>query len=263
MRFPLLALALLLLPAHADKLAVAVDPSLREVAQTLAQLWADRHEDTNVELSVADVGTLKTELAKTTDWDVVVVPGQAQVQEWVKNKVLAADSLKYPARNPLVILGRNPLVTDEELSWTDLVEQEWRSFAAAAPATSGSGPLIESLLTKRHLWDGVKPLLQRVPTEKAALLAVQSQKVDAAFLYASQVREVKLAGYRIYHLEGEDACSVLYTAGVVSTSKQGVLAREFIDLLVSAAARPAWTGAGFDVGGPGVDIGLRQGSPAP
>jgi molybdate transport system substrate-binding protein len=254
----LLLLALAVFPLRADKLNVAVETSLRDVAKDLAQLWADGHEDTDVELSVTSLTGLQAELAKNSSgWDVVIVPGDALIQSLAKNKLLAADSLKYPARNHLVLWGRNPLVTDEELDWDDLFEQEWRAVAVGDLEKTATGKLAQNLLEKHKLWDSLKPLVKTVPVERAALDLVRAGKVDAAFLWASDARNFKQAGWRAYALEGADVRSVLCGAGIVSGSSQATMAREFLELLVSAQARPVWGAAGFDVGGTGVNLGLR------
>lgn len=110
-----------------------------------------------------------------------------------------------------------------------------RRIAVGDPAAVPAGVYARQYLERRGLWSAIQPKLLPLANVRAALNAVESGGADAGIVFESDAvasRGVDLA----FVVDTPDAPSILYPAAVVSRSRNGAAAAEFLRFLQGSEA---------------------------
>lgn len=228
--------------------AIIADSSLKEVLPALAQAWQDSL-DTNPQISITltNAGTMRARIEAGTGWDLAIGADVGDMKEMTDKGLLLGPDQRSLARNTLVLLGRQPLVKDDELDWFDLVGTEWKKVALGSPDMVASGRVALRALQKHELATNEnKKVFVFAATEKAALQLALQQQADAVFVYRTDATTASVPGFELFPLKTEDAPPVFYTAAVFRLAQNQALARAFLTFCGSEAARPIWTKYGFE-----------------
>lgn len=229
-------------------LSVGVDSSLRGVMQDLAQAWADSQDQGKVELSVANLATLRSQLEKGSDLDVAIIPNKTEAQALVDHGKLLNASQKQIASNTLVALGRKPLVASDEQDWFELIGNEWKRITIPGVGLTGSGKAAQAALQKHGLWEDVKTVVQSTSNETTAVDFARRNETDVVFAWSTDIPAQGIEGFQVFKIDSKDYPPMLYIASIVAATQKTALAKEFISFLVSDAALPIWKKWGFLVG---------------
>jgi molybdate transport system substrate-binding protein len=228
--------------------SIIADSSLKAVLQELAQTWADSLDSSpQVPITLTNAGTMRAKIEAGATWDVAIGADVDDMKEMTDKGLLLEANQQSLARNTLVLLGRTPLVKNDDLDWFDLVGTEWKKVALGNPDLVTSGRLARRALQRHDLVnDDTKSVFAYAPTEKAALALAERQQADAVFLYKTDAAGASLPGFDLFPLKTEDAPPVFYTAAIFHLAQNPALARAFITYCASEPARAIWTKYGFE-----------------
>lgn len=139
----------------------------------------------------------------------------------------------------LVVAARSTLK-----SFADLGTANVRRIAIGDPAAVPAGVYARRFLEATGAWARLEPKIVPSANVRAALTAVQNGSVDAAFVYATDVRlapQLHVAAT----VAGAGAPRIVYPGCVVKSARQPAAAARFLQFLRSPAALAIFSRHGF------------------
>ena len=237
-------------PPGTKSITIVADPSLKRVMADLVQDWADSVDDkVQVIVQFANSGVVTDKLPGGTPWDLVISSDIPGMQELTSRGLLVHDGQQTLARNQIEIMGRHPLIPDDDLSWEELIRKEWRHVVIANPETSQLGKAAEFALKKHDLVDEdrMKEQFKLVANDNMLIPETMKTQSDAVFVYQTDAQSVTMTGFEPFPITGEDALPVLYVGAMTSTAKENQLCSDFITYCLSDKARETWKKYGFQL----------------
>jgi len=128
----------------------------------------------------------------------------------------------------------------------DLLKPDVKRIALAEPSSVPVGVYTAKYLTDEGLWERVKAKIIPVQDVRATLASVESGNLDAGFVYKTDAvisKKVKI----VYEVPIDKGPKITYPAAIVKESKHKDAARDFMNYLVSPAAKPVFQKYGFIV----------------
>jgi len=188
-QFLLILLLLLPLSARAEAIHLAAAASLRELATEAAATFERLHPEHRVLVNSASSGTLARQIVAGAPADLFIAANPQWLDDLVAQELVAADAPVPWASNRLVLVGRGPLLAE-------LGKVRGLSLLAiGTPDSVPAGRYARSLLEQAGLYRDLE-LGQRLVLTKdvrQALLYAEQGAVDAAIVYASDVRLLRKA----------------------------------------------------------------------
>ena len=129
-----------------------------------------------------------------------------------------------------------------------------KRLALADPAAVPAGVYAKAWLEKAGLWKAVEPKVVPALDVRAALSAVEAERVDAGVVYATdaaQSKKVRVA----FEVPEAEAPRIVYPVAALAKGKAPEAGRAFVRFLQTDAARKVFARHGFQV--PGVEAGKR------
>jgi molybdate transport system substrate-binding protein len=170
---------------------------------------------------------------------------EAKMDDLEKKGLLLPATRRSLLSNLLVII----VATSSTLapkSPSDLTKPEYKKLALAEPQTVPAGIYAREYLQKLGLWDAIKDKV--VPTEnvRAALAAVESGNLEAAFVYKTDAlisKKVKTA----VEIPANEGPKISYPVAVLKSSREPERAKKFAEYLGGPEARSIFERFGFMV----------------
>lgn len=240
MKFLLLILSLLAVPARAADLTVFAAASLTDALEEIGTAY-ERAGGGKVALNLGASSTLARQIQEGAPADLFLSADEAKMDALEKRGLILAGTRRSVLSNTLVIVV--PADTPSKIaSPKDLAGV--RTLALAEPQSVPAGLYAREYLTRLGLWDKVAGKV--VPTEnvRAALAAVEAGNADAAIVYKTDAgisKRVKVA-CEVPLAEGP---KISYPFAVVAESKQKAAAKRFLAYLESEPALAVFRKHGF------------------
>lgn len=216
------------------ELHVFAAASLTDVMTVLGEAYEQRYPETRVVISVAASSLLARQIAQGAPADVFL----AAHPEWM-------DFLQARAK---LADGPFPLVANE-IVWVGAARgnvqqqgQPVQRLALADPDHVPAGRYAREALTCTGQWEGLAERVIPMLDVRAALLAAQTGSVDAAVVYATDVRDPSLPLANVA-FPAECQPEIIFEAAQIS---EHAAAAHFLGFLRGEAQRAAWVQFGFD-----------------
>lgn len=194
-----------------------------------------------VVFNFAGSNVLARQIVNGAPVDVFVSADEAQM-EIVQSAGFITPGSRVPiVRNKLVLVvaARSTLK-----SFADLGTANVRRIAIGDPAAVPAGVYARRFLEATGAWARLEPKIVPSGNVRAALTAVQNGSVDAAFVYATDVRlapQLHVAAT----VAGAEAPRIVYPGCVVKSARQPAAAARFLQFLRSPAAQAIFSRHGF------------------
>lgn len=164
--------------------------------------------------------------------DVFVSADTATMDLLRKKELIVADTIRIVTSNQLVVIipKKSPLVFAKS---SDLLSAN--RIAIANPESVPAGIYAQYWMTEEGIWAGAKPKIIPLQNVRAALLAVETENVDAGIVYrtdAQSSRKVRI----VLSPDAEKTRAIEYPAALVTGSRQKASARRFLEFLISEKA---------------------------
>jgi molybdate transport system substrate-binding protein len=245
--------AVILLAAHPAGLAargaaaggqvlVSAAASLTDAVTVIADDY-ERATGTHVVLNFGPSSGLARQIVNGAPVDLFLSADEAQMNAVERAGLLQARTRVDLLANQLVVVmpqgHAHPLASPRDLTATSV-----RRIALADPAAVPAGVYAREYLASLHLWADIQPKVVPTLDVRAALAAVDSGNVDAAFVYrtdASIAPRVVIV-FRVPLAQGPH---IVYPAAIVKGAPHPGQARDFFAYLRGPQARAVFARFGF------------------
>jgi molybdate transport system substrate-binding protein len=222
-----------ILHTSAADLHVSAAASLTDAMKEIGENF-EKQSGVHVSLNFGASNLLARQIEEGAPADIFVSADEAKMDQLQKDGLIDPSSRPDLLGNSLVIVA--PADSSLTIATTaDLIKPEIRKIALADPAAVPAGIYAREFLTHEALWEKLKAKV--VPTEnvRAALAAVESGNVDAAFVYKTDAAISKRV--RVIHSVPEkDAPAISYPIAILKESKNRGEAEQFEHYLQSPPA---------------------------
>lgn len=230
--------------ATQQELLVSGATSLKEPLQQIGALFEQRHPEVKVVLNLGASGVLQQQIERGAPVDVFISAAPKQMDD-LQTKGLILDETRHMLAANVVVLIKSAGLRLDLTSFKDLAKPEIKRIAIGNPRTVPAGQYAEEILTNLRLWDLLQPKLILTESVRQALVYVVRGEVEAALVYTTDARSAAREVEVVATAPQNSHRPVVYQAAVVKTSKQGSLARAFVDLALSDAGQQILTSHGF------------------
>jgi molybdate transport system substrate-binding protein len=231
-------------PAAGQELTLSVAISMREAVETLGRSFTGRRPGVTLRYNVGGSGDLQKQIEAGAPIDVFVSAATRQMDELERNGLIVPGTRRAFARNVLVVV--KPADSGRDLTAVaDLLDGRVTRVAIGNPKTVPAGQYAQESLRAQGVWDRLSPKLVFGENVRQVLEYVARGEVDAGFVYAT---DLPVAGARVREAfrPGEETYPpVVYPVAVVAGSRQGALARAFVELLTGAEGQTLLRRLGF------------------
>jgi molybdate transport system substrate-binding protein len=218
--------------------AASLTDALKEIGTAYEQQSGDK-----LQFDFGASSTLARQIEEGAPGDLFLSADEAKMNTLEQKSLLVSGTRRSLLSNLLVII----VPADAQLvpkSAAELTKPEYKKIALAEPTTVPAGIYAQEYLRQLGLWDSVKQKV--VPTEnvRAALAAVESDNVEAGFVYKTDAllsKKVKVA-VEISKAEGP---KISYPLAVLKSSKDPERAKRFAEYLAGPEAREVFRKFGF------------------
>lgn len=242
MRTVLLALLLALaLPAHAaGKVLVFAAASTTDALQELGKAFTKEQGHT-VEFAFGASSDLARQAVAGAPADVFLSADLAKMEQVEKAGLIQAGSRVELLSNRMVVV----VPVDSKLKVASAAELRGvKRLALADPAAVPAGLYAKTWLEKAGVWKEVEPRVVPVLDVRAALAAVEADRVDAAVVYATDAALSKHVRVALTVPE-EEGPRVVYPVAALSKGKGSAAGLAFVRFLQGDAARKVFERYGF------------------
>ncbi len=243
--FIVIALAILPLvatPAHASlkrnsstTLTIFAASSLGQTFTTIGKAFEAKNRDVSVQFSFLASSTLATQLNAGAPADVFA---SASVSDMAAVKLLVPDTTIFTANRVVLATPRGNNFHINKIIDLNKRGLKWIQCAPIVPcgAAANAAMASEGRITS-------KPVSLE-PKVSSVVAKLVNGEVDAAIIYHSDYVANK-GVLREIRFKSAQAATTQYPIGVVKTSSQSVLAKRFVEMVLSAYGRKILAEAGF------------------
>ena len=230
--------------ACADEILVSAAASLTDVLKEIAAGYQAKSKHT-VRFNFGPSNGLARQIEEGAPADIFFSADLLQMYNLDKNGRLEQGTRKNLLSNQLVIVAP----ADSKIAISsprDLLKPDIKRIALAEPSSVPVGVYAAKYLTDEGLWEQVKAKIIPVQDVRATLASVESGNVDAGLVYKTDAaisKKVKIS----YEVPIDKGPKITYPAAIVKESKHKDAARDFVNYLVSPAAKAVFRKYGFVV----------------
>ena len=236
--------ALLMMPilhTSAADLHVFAAASLTDAMKAIGEHF-QKQSGVRVSFNFGASSLLARQIEEGAPADIFVSADEAKMDQLQKDGLIDSGTGDLLGNSLVIVAPADSSLTIGTTA--DLLKPEIRKIALADPAAVPAGIYAREFLTHEALWEKLKAKV--VPTEnvRAALAAVESGNVDAAFVYKTDAaisHRVRI----IHAVQEKDAPAISYPIAVLKESKNRGAAEQFEHYLQSPPATEVFERSGF------------------
>jgi molybdate transport system substrate-binding protein len=231
-------------PARADEILVAAAASLTDALEEIGISY-QRTSKHRLNFTFGSSSMLARQIEEGAPADIFFSADLAQMNSLEKNGRLEPGARKNFLSNQLVII----VPADSRLtilSPRDLLKPGIKKIALAEPASVPVGVYSSTYLHSEGLWEKVKGKIVPVLDVRATLASVESDNVEAGFVYKTDAaisKKVRVA----YELPIDRGPRITYPVAILKDSRKKAAARNFMNYLLGPEGRKVFRTYGFTV----------------
>lgn len=236
-----LALACFAHSAMAQEILVSAASSLTEAFRSIGKAFEAQHAGAKVTFNFAASDVLVTQILKGAPADVFASADRKAMSRAEEAHALVPGTRRDFAANALVLVvpsGEKP-----PSALADLTQERFGKIVVGSPQTVPAGRYAKEALDAAHLWTPLEPRLVFAQNVRQVLDYVARREAGAGFVYATDAAimpdKVTVA------FDVATSTPVRYPIAVLQGSKNGTLARAFVDYVASDAGQQILRKAGF------------------
>lgn len=226
----------------AATITVSAAASLKDVFQEIGLKFEQAHQGQRVDFNFGGSGSLLQQIRNGAPVDVFASADLKNMQDANDGGFLQHNRQTSFVKNELVLIV--PAASTLKLeSLNDLQNKAVKRLAIGNPSSVPAGRYTETALKKAGLDETLKNKTVYTQNVRQALEYVANANVEAGFVYGTDARiladKVKVA----FNVDLEKP--VIYPIAVLKDSKEPVLARQFVDYVLSEESRVIFDKYGF------------------
>jgi molybdate transport system substrate-binding protein len=247
--FRAMVLALVLcLPVStlAQPLMVSAAVSVKDAVTEIGHGFAAGRPGVTVLYNWGASGELQKQIEAGAPIDLFISAAARQMDELERRGLLVPGTRRVFARNVITVV--KPSGSHVDIAGpADLGQAKVARIVIGNPRTVPAGQYAEESLRALGLWERVRPKLILAENVRQALDYVARGEVDAGFVYATDAATRGQAVREAFRPAADTYRPIVYPVAVVTGSRQPVLARAFLDVLVSPEGQAVLGRHGFPV----------------
>jgi molybdate transport system substrate-binding protein len=215
---------------------------LKDALPEVAELYRRQHPGTKVSFNFAGAGTLQKQVEQGAPADVVIFPGERQMNALEKEGLIDRTTRKKILADKLVLI--TPKGGEKVKGFADLASPGVGKVAIGDPATVPAGEWAKETLVNLGLWDKVQPKLVLAKDVQQVKAYVETGSVDAGLVWRSTAvasPKVRIAA----EAPAKAHRPIFFTGAVVGSSKEKETALDFLNYLASPEAAAVFARHGF------------------
>ncbi|WP_147534855.1 molybdate ABC transporter substrate-binding protein [Bacillus marasmi] len=216
-------------------LTISAAASLQDLLKDLQHEFNKQQPNIHLTFNFAGSGTLQQQIINGAPVDIFIFADEEKAKILIENGLVYKKTAKNLLGNQLVLITpKNSNYTIDSLA--DLTQNEIKKIAIGTPEVVPAGKYTKSALSQTNLWNKLEQKLIFTKDVRQVLTFVENGNVDAGFVYLSDINsstDVKLS-VKIPTTNHEP---ILYSSGVLKTSKQIKSANIFYKFLLSSDAK--------------------------
>ncbi len=225
-----------------QELTVSAAASLTNAFGELGRKFESSNTGCKVIFNFSASGALLQQIDKGAPVDVFASADQKTMDKAVEKELILSGTCRDFVGNELTLIlpveGKTRIDALEDLNSKEICK-----IAIGNPETVPAGRYAQDVLTKKGLWEGLKPKFIFGESVRQALDYVSRGEVDAGFVFSTDAAvakdKVRMA------LEAKEHQPITYQIGVVASSENKDLAQSFVDFVLSSAGREILIKYGF------------------
>jgi molybdate transport system substrate-binding protein len=230
--------------AHAEALTLSVAVSMKEAIEEIGRLFTKAHPAVALRYNLGASGELQKQIEAGAPVDVFISAAQRQMDDLERRGLIVAGSRRVFARNVLVAVV--PAGSRDDLARPAvLADPKVTRIAVGNPKTVPAGQYTKESLRALGLWDRLQSKLVLAENVRQVLDYVSRGEVDVGFVYATDVATRAGRVKEAFRPAEETYPPIVYPAAVTTDSRSPIVARAFVDLLVSAEGQAILRRLGF------------------
>lgn len=228
--------------APTQEIVVFAGAGLKDALAEVADLYRRQHPGTKVSFNFAGAGTLQKQVEQGTPADVVIFPGERQMNALEKEKLIDRTTRKKILADKLVLI--TPKDVKKVKGFTDLASPGVGRVSIGDPATVPAGEWAKETLVNLGLWDKVQPKLVLARDVQQVRAHVETGNVDAGLVWRSTAvasPKVRIAA----EAPAKAHRPIFFTGAVLSNIRQKEAAAAFLRYLTGPEAAVVFARRGF------------------
>jgi molybdate transport system substrate-binding protein len=225
-----------------QELIVSAASSLTNAFNEIGKTFENANPGTKVIFNFAASGMLFQQIEKGAPVDVFASADQKTMDQAMEKNLIVPNTRQNFVSNELVLIlplgGRTPVK-----ALKDLRAREIEKIALGNPESVPAGRYTQEVLTNEGLWEELKPKFIFGESVRQVLDYVSRGEVDTGFVFATDAAvakdRVKVA------LEARTHKPISYPISVVGSTKNGDLAKRFVEFVLSAQSQETLSKYGF------------------
>lgn len=231
-------------PAAGVEVTFSAAISFKEAMEELGRAFTRRHPGVTVRWNFGASGELQKQIEAGAPVDLFASAATRQMDELQARGAVVAATRRTFARNGLVVVvppdARALLAAPADLRGAGV-----KRLVVGNPRTVPAGQYAEESLRALGLWEQLRPRLVLAENVRQVLAYVARGEAEAGVVYATDVLARRDAVRVAFRLPEESYGPALAPVAVVTGGGQPALARDFIELLVSAEGQAVLARLGF------------------
>lgn len=224
------------------ELTISAAASLQNSLTEIQKAYAQKNPDVKLTFNFGASGTLQEQIEQGAPVDLFISAGKSQMDTLAKKNLLVKDTRVDLLGNDLVLI-----VAKNDSSITsvqDITKSGVGKISIGTPESVPAGKYAQEALTNLKLWDKVQPNLVLAKDVTQVLSYVETDNVDAGFVYRSDAQGSTKAKI-VTALPETSHQPIVYPAAVINASKNKPQAGDFLKYLQSSEAQQIFLKYGF------------------
>lgn len=237
--------------AIAQELTISAAISMKDAVEELGRGFMAGRPGVKLHYNFGSSGELQKQIEAGAPVDLFISAAQRQMDELDRKGLIVRETRRTFARNALTVI--RPADSRLDLAGPEaLLDARVSRIVIGNPRTVPAGQYAEESLRALGLWDRIHPKLVFAENVRQALDYVGRGEVDAGFVYTTDAALRAARVVEAFRPAEDTYRPITYPAAVVAGSRQPELARQFLDVLVSAQGQAVLSRLGFQPPPPGV-----------
>jgi molybdate transport system substrate-binding protein len=230
-------------PAHEITVSAAI--SLKNAFGDIGKITEGRYPGTKVRFNFGGSGDLTRQIEAGAPVDIFASAAQKDMDNIDQKGLIISGTRMNFAGNSVVLVKSGMSQIRMEL-FEDLRKAEVKKIVIGNPKSVPAGRYAEEVLKYLSLWEVVNDKLVFAEHVRQALDYVARNEVDAGIVYSTDAiirpKEVRI----VTKAPDKSHQPIVYPIGIVKGSKNQILAREFITLVLSTEGKNLLKKYGFE-----------------
>ena len=226
-------------------ITISAASSLHDVLGEIENEYKKEHPTSSLVFNFGGSGSLMQQIEKGAPIDLFIFADQKKADQLLEKGFAEKDTVTNFLGNQLVLVMPNE--SSLAISETgDLINNNIKRIAIGTPEIVPAGYYSKQALQTLKLWDTLEKKMVFTKDVRQVLTYVETGNVDAGLVYLTDAMHSKKTRIAT-HIPDTTHDSIVYSTGLISTSKQKKEAKKFLTFLLTDQAKAVYKKYGFIV----------------